>query len=160
MANKSVGTKADPLIPVYFKILQSQKDFLDNLGKREASAYLRKLIDAQMSGHEAEISKLREELRQHEAHANIIKAQISELEATDQRKQAASQGREELINKQATGLLPALRVSGRISEHKKAIEFITKSINDKAKGKISIKSEEIEQELRKQAEAQGVYVYD
>jgi len=150
----------DRLIRICVLVTEFHKQHLEKLGKQQASVYIRKLIDAQTSGHEVEISKLKEELMDHDAQANIIKAQLSELEAADKRQQAASQTREELIVEQATGLLPALRGSHRISAHKKAVEFITKAISEKSKGTISIKPEEIEQELRKQAEAQGVYVND
>ncbi len=58
MGNKPVGTISDPLVLVQFKILKSQKEFLDSLGGRSASAFIRKLIDSQMDTHAAEITKL------------------------------------------------------------------------------------------------------
>jgi hypothetical protein len=98
MVNKRVTSKDDPLIPTIIQLPRSQKDFLDTLDE-SASSFIRKLIGAQMSGHEAEISQLKEEARQHEAHLNQIKAQISELEAVDMRKQAAGETREQLLEK-------------------------------------------------------------
>lgn len=87
----------DRLIRINILVTEYQKEHLEKLGKQQASVYIRKLINAQMSGHEVEISKLEEENRQHEAHININKAQINQLKETDQRKQAAGQTREELI---------------------------------------------------------------
>jgi hypothetical protein len=62
-----------------------------------------------MSGHEVEISKLQEVNRQLEFRININKANISELEATDQRKQAASQTRDGLIKKALNRLIDPRR---------------------------------------------------
>jgi hypothetical protein len=110
MANKRASSKEDPLVQTIFHLTQSQKKFLDEEIGGSASAFIRKLIDAQMSGHEVEISKLRDEAKQHEAHLNIINAQISELEATDQRKQAASQTREQLLEEAAERLIKGAQV--------------------------------------------------
>lgn len=109
MANKRVSNHNNPLIDVHFKITKNQKDFLDNF-KESTSAYIRKLIDTQMSGHEAEIAELKEELRQHDAQANILKAQIGELEAEDQRKQAACQTRQQLIDQAADRIMKGFSV--------------------------------------------------
>lgn len=103
MGNKPIGTKSDPLVLVPFKILKSQKSFLDNLGE-PASSFIRKLIASQMDTHETEITKLESEAREHEAHLNIIKSQIVELKATIQRKKAASNERAEFIEQIAQRL--------------------------------------------------------
>lgn len=102
MGNKPIGTETNPLILVPFKILTSHKDFLVKQGN--ASAFIRKLIDAQMSSPEVRTSELEEIYKQKEAEFNIAKAQLSESKATAQQKQAASQGREEIIVKIARRL--------------------------------------------------------
>lgn len=108
MANKRVTSKENPLVQTIIYLPKSQKDFLDALDS-SASAFIRKLIDAQMSSHEVEISQLKDELRQHEAHTNMIKAQIRELETVDKRKQAAGQTREQLLEKVTERLLKGNR---------------------------------------------------
>jgi hypothetical protein len=125
MGNKPIGTETDPLVLVQYKILRSQKDFLDNLGGSSAAS-IRKLISAQMSGHEVEISKLQEENKQLEAKLNINKAKIIELDKTDQRKILASQTREELIREALVRLKSSLYDINFPSMLKVNVELINK----------------------------------
>ena len=85
-------------------VTERQKEFIEAIGKQHGSEYVRKLIAAQMDTHEAEVSILEEELRQHEVHTNLLQAKIRELKSSDMQKQAASQGREEIIVKIARRL--------------------------------------------------------
>ncbi len=162
MGNKPIGTSSDPLVLVQFKILKSQKDFLDNLGDRVASGFIRKLIGAQMSGHEAEISKLKDEARQHEAHLNIIKAQISELEAVDQRKDAASQTREQLLEQAAWRIISGLHsIKFKDRELMQIFKNNLEMINRTLGGNIEpVTSEELKTITIKKAKAKGLNIYE
>ena len=160
MGNKPVGTKSDPLVLLQTKILKSQNDFLDKLGEPKSS-YIRKLIDAQMSGHEAEISKLKDELRQHEAQSNIIKAQIKELEAADQRKQAASQTREQLLEQAARRIISSLHNSIDFKDRELMQIFKTNlgMINRDLDGNGKVTADELKTITIKKAEAKGLNIY-
>lgn len=152
----------DRLIRIDILVTECQKEHLENLGKQQASVYIRKLIGAQMSGHEVELSKLKEEARQHEAELNIIKAQISELEAVDQRKEVAGKTRELLLEQAA----------GRIISGLQYLELNKPEINQMFKNNIvginrtlgsngePVTAEELIEITIKKAEAKGVPTYE
>ena len=148
MGNKAIGTETDPLVSVQYKILMSHKDFLDSLGE-PASVYIRKLISAQISSHEVEISKLQEENRQLEAKLNINKAQIIELETTDQSKAVASQTREEVIGEALIRLKRSLDERNFPSMLKVNVELINKRL--KGNGE-PVTSDELKQLLSLEVE--------
>ena len=109
MANKKVTDSNNPLVDVHFKILRTEKDFLDNLGE-SASGFIRKLIDAQMSSHEVERAGTLEQLRQSEATTNLLKSRLSEFDELDRRKLAANKNHEQLIEDILGHLLGFTRV--------------------------------------------------
>src|SRR5450759_278959 len=92
------------LLRICVLVTERQKEFIEAIGKQQGSEYVRKLIATQMDTHETEVSILEEELRQHEVHTNLLQAKIRELKSSDMQKQAASQGREEIIVKIARRL--------------------------------------------------------
>ncbi len=158
MANKKVSMPSDRLVHVDFMILESQKDFLNNLNE-SASAFIRKLIAAQMDGHEAEISNLKEEKRQHEAALHIIDAQIKELEAENNKQQNAITLREQLFKSQVDGLVEVLKVNGGFtSELDSPIKFRVKGMNAKLNGSGAqpFTVEELKQAVLEKAKAEGV----
>ncbi len=129
MANKSISKPSDKLILVNFKILESQKNFLNNL-EEPASAVIRKLIASQMHGHEVDITKLREEKEHKEAELNIINAQIAELEASLDRKQNSIIQREKLLKQNVESLVKNLSlVAGYLPEIESYIKARVKDMN-------------------------------
>jgi hypothetical protein len=101
MVNKRVTPSEDPLVHVDFLITKSQKRYLDDLGSSKRSAFIRKLIDAQINTnpYAAEEEKLKERIEQRDREQNIDKAQLTEVQAEKTKKQAASQTREQLLEK-------------------------------------------------------------
>lgn len=113
MVNRRISKDNDPLILMSFQLFESQRKYLNDMHKlsgKSKSEILRGLILSQMDTHEVEISALEEELRQKEASTNILKSQISERKASDQRKQAASKTREQLIEDSLKRLLGSSRI--------------------------------------------------
>lgn len=165
MANKAVTSKADPLVPTIIYIPKSQKAYLDSLGG-SASAYFRKLLASQMGGHEAEIAKLKEELKEHETQANIIRVQIAELEAEANKQQNAINYRETLLDQQVETLVESLRLNGGfVSKIENAMKNIVVGMNRKllvnGSGTLQPCSfEELLQAVVERAKAQGVELYE
>lgn len=161
MVNKRVTSKDNPLIPTLIQLPKSQKEFLDTL-EESASSFIRKLIEAQMSGHEVEISKLKEENRQLEAKLNINFAQISELEAIDQRKEVAIQTREQLLEKAVERILSSLQVVD--FKDRAFIQIFNTNIgiiNRKLDGSSEpVNPKELKTVIIKIAEAKGMQIYD
>lgn len=161
MVNKRVTSIDDPLIPTIIQLPRSQKDFLDTLDE-SASSFIRKLIGAQMSGHEVEISKLKDEARQHEAQLNIIKAQISELEGEDQRKEAASQTREQLLDQAAGRIISGLH-SIKFKDRelmqifKNNLEMINRTLGSNGE---PVTAEELKPIIIKKAKAKELSIFD
>jgi predicted DNA-binding protein len=165
MANKRVTSKEDPLTKTEVYLPKSLKEALDNLSLKTGksiSALVREWSIAQVDSHAVELSKLCELERQKEAELKIIQSQKAELEDKIRKKQLATQGREELIRKQAEGLISSLKEYGDISKLEKAIKVRAFGINQKLNGTGAepVKPEEIKQALITCAKAQGVRFYE
>ncbi|HEX7627857.1 MAG TPA: hypothetical protein VF354_02920 [Candidatus Methanoperedens sp.] len=101
MVNKRVTPSEDPLVHVDFLITKSQKRYLDDLGSSKRSAFIRKLIDAQINTYPyaAEKAKLKESIEQKKRELNIEEAQFIEYQAEETKALVASQTREQLLEK-------------------------------------------------------------
>lgn len=165
MVNRRLSSHDDPTVGIYLKIPLSLKNAIDNLSLKTGkslSALFREWAIAQVDSHAVELAKLKEEKRQKEAELNLINAQILELEAESKKKQLATQGREELIRKQAEGLISSLKEYGDISKLEKAIKVRAFGINQKLNGTGAepVRPEEIKQALVAKAKAEGVRFYE
>ncbi len=165
MANKRVTSKDDPLVQTIIYVPKSLKDVLDNFSKsagKSISALFREWAMTQLDGHAAELSKLKEEKRQHEAALNIIDAQIKELEAETSKQQNAITLRENLFNQQVDELVNILiRDGGFIQELDRPIKFRVQGMNSKLNGSGAqpFTVEELRQAVIEKAKAEGLRVH-
>jgi len=161
MSNKRVGTSSDPLVLVQIKVLRSQKEFLATQ-EESVSAIIRKLITFQMEGHEVEIAKLKEELRDDESRINLKKATITELEASTKKQQNTVTLRDDLFKRQTEELLDILiRNGGFFGEIEDAIKFRIQGMNTKLNGTGAqpYTVDEIKQTVIDRAKSKEVKIY-
>ncbi len=161
MANKSVGTTSDKLVPVQFKLLESQKRFLDSMGA-PASAFVRKLIASQMEGHAPKLAELKKEWNQIKFNLHAKELQIAEHESLTAKMQLSTQGREESIAKHVAILFEDLRVHHRIKKLQIFIRNNVTNINTRLAGSGAMLVTEVEltDRLRAKAKDEGVKLLD
>jgi restriction endonuclease Mrr len=130
MVNKRVSPSEDPLVHVDFLITKSQKRYLDDLGSSKRSAFIRKLIDAQINTnpYAAEEEKLKERIEQRDREQNIDKAQLIEFQAEKTKKQITSNTREELVADALIRLKGSIRERNFESILKVNLEMINKKL--------------------------------
>ncbi len=100
-------------VQLHVMITEPMKDYLDSVGNQKVSEYIRKLILADMNGHELELAKLREEKLHKEMELRQIDAQISQFEEESIKKHTASQTRQALIE----------AIADRMTDHTAVIDF-------------------------------------
>ncbi len=166
MANKKVTSSDDPLVDAHFKISKSQKDFLDSLGE-SSSAFIRKLIAAQMDGFDVELSKLTAEEKDLEIKLKQVQAQKQQILDAINKKHTTIQGREELLEKQVTELLSSSigtqkRPCANLRTLKNPIKFRVEGINRKLNGNGAepITEREFTEMFVTKAKVKGVELYD
>ncbi len=100
MVNNRATPINDPLVQVIFLIPQSQKDYINSLGKSAGSGYIRKLISAQMGSniHAVEIDKLIEHSKELEMQLLYNKQQVNAFNDSLEKQKLDEGKRARLIN--------------------------------------------------------------
>jgi hypothetical protein len=165
MVNPKISKNDDPLILMSFQLFESQRKYLDELHKlsgKNKSEILRDLIFSQMDSNGAKKAELTEKIATRETEINLYKHQLAELEAVDQRKQAAGETREQLLEQAATRMLSSLHIlkfkdRGFMQIFKNNLEMINRILGSNGE---AVTAEELKTITIKKAEAKELSIFD